>query len=72
MAEPRTRRNASGVPTDDSGTLDATPAISCAPTFASAPASVPGPLKRYMDEDLQRTTKLALELFVKGQEHGQL
>ena len=36
------------------------------------PASVPGLLGRYTDEYLQRVTKLALELLVKGQEHDQL
>ena len=88
MAGPRTRRNPplggkdelAGAPTKG----NSTPAVSCAPTPAPAqgpaptpaPASVPasaqGPPRRYMDEDLQRATKLALELFVKGQEHGQL
>ena len=85
MAGPRTRRNAGGAPTDDSGTPEPTPAVSHAPTPAPAqtpvpaqapaptpaPASVPGPPGRYTDEDLQRATKLALELFVKGQKHGQ-
>ena len=50
MAGPRTRRNAGGAPTDDSGTLDPTPAVSRAPT--PAPASAPGPQRRYTDEDL--------------------
>ena len=68
MAGPRTRRNAGGAPTDDSGTPVPTPAVSRTP----APASVPGPPGRYTDEDLQRATKLTLEFFVKGQEHGQL
>ena len=68
MAGPRTRRNAGGAPTNDSGTPKPTPAVSRAP----APAFAPGPPGRYTDEDLQRATKLALELFVKGQEHGQL
>ena len=80
MAGPRTCRNASGAPTDDSGTPKPTPAVSRvstpapaqAPAFTSAPASVPGPPGRYTDEDLQKATKLALELFVKGQEYGQL
>ena len=35
-------------------------------TSASAPASAPGPLRRYIDKELQRATKLALELFIKG------
>ena len=84
MARPRTRRNAGGASIDDSGTPVSTPAIICALTpapaqthapaqaLAPAPTSVPGPSGRYMDEELQRATKLAIELFVKGQEHGQL
>lgn len=31
-----------------------------------------GPAGRYTDDDLQRATKLALELFVKSPEYGQL
>ena len=80
MAGPRIRRNAGGAPTNDSGTPASTPALAQtpvstetpAPTQAFALASVPGPPGRYTDEDLQRATKLALESFVKGQEHGQL
>ena len=71
MAGPCTRRNAGGAPTDDNGTPVPIPAVSRAPTPVPAPASVPGPPGRYTDEDLQRATKLALESFVKGQEHGQ-
>ena len=77
MAWPRTCRNAGGASTNNSGTPEPIPAVFCAPTsapaqaLAPAPASVSGPLGRYMDEDLQRATKLALQLFVKGQEHGQ-
>ena len=43
-----------------------------------APASIlvfafaPGPPEKYTNKNLQKVTKLALELFVKGQEHGQL
>ena len=48
------------------------PAQAQAPTPTSACASVSGPPERYTDEDLQRATKLALESFVKGPEHGQL
>ena len=70
MTGPRIRRNASGAPTNDSGTFELTPAIFRAPT--PAPASDPGPLGRYTDKDLQRATNLALESFVKGQEHSQL
>ena len=72
MAGPRIRRNAGGAPTDDSGTPKPTPAISHAPTLAPAqapapaPASVPGPPGRYIDKNLHKATKLALESFVKG------
>ena len=83
MADPRTRRSprsnptptgkdelaggASGAPTKGSGTLTSTPAVSRAHT----PAPALDPQDRYADEDLQRATKLALELFAKGQEHSQ-
>ena len=69
MARPRNHRNAGGVFINNSGTLKPTPAVSRA--FIPASASIPGPPGRYTDEDLQRATKLALELFVKGQEHDQ-
>ena len=46
------------------------PAQTLAP--AQTPAPAPGPPGRYTDKDLQRATKLALESFVQGQEHGQL
>ena len=80
MAGPRTCYNAGGAPTNGSGTSEPTFAVFCvptptptqAPTPTPAPASALGSPKRYMDKDLQRTTKLVLELFVKGQEHGQL
>ena len=86
MAGRHTRRNASGAPTNNSGTFKPTPAISCAPTLAPAQtpvstqapapilasASVPGLPGRYMDKNLQKATKLALESFVKGQKYGQL
>ena len=92
MAGPRTRRNAGGVSTNNSGTSVFTHAVSCASTPAPAqtfvltevsvptqalaliptPTSTLGPPGRYIDKDLQRTTKLTLELFVKSQEHGQL
>ena len=48
------------------------PAYAFASNLALASASVLGSLGRYTDKDLQRTTKFALELFVKGQEHSQL
>ena len=81
MVGPRTRRNpppagkselAGGTPSKGSGTPTPTPATSRAPTPASAPASASGALGKYTDENLQRATKLALELFVWGQEHGHL
>ena len=75
MAGPRICHNAGGTLIDNSGTPVPTPAVSRPPTRASAqtPASapVPGPPGRYTDVDLQRAIKLALELFVKGQLHGQ-
>ena len=70
MAGPYTRCNAGKVPTNGSGTPKSTPTVSRALTPASASASCPP--ERYTDEDMQRVTKLALESFVKGQEHGQL
>ena len=88
MAELRTCRNAGRAPTNDSNTSVLTPAVSrapipapaqtpvpteaLAPTQAPASASVPGSPGRYIDKDLQKATKLALESFVKGQEHDQL
>ena len=86
MAGPRTRRNpplaggdelARGAPTKSSGTPTPTPVISRPPTPALAisptqvPALAPGPPSMYTDVDLQRATRLALELFVKSQKHGQ-
>ena len=81
MAKPRTRHNAGGAPTNDNDTPKPTPAVSraltpapaqaLAPTPAPVSSSVPGPPGRYTDKNLQRATKLALKLFVKGQEHGQ-
>ena len=49
-----------------------TPALAQAPAPILALASTPDPQGRYTDKDLQRATKLALELFVKDQEHSQL
>ena len=86
MPKPRIRCNAGGALTDDSGTpapipmsaqtsvLIKAPAPTQAPvpTLALALASVLGPPGRYTNEDLQKATMLALESFVKGQEHGQL
>ena len=84
MAGPRTRRypplsgkdELGEAPTKGNSTFAVsrtpTPALAQALAPTSAPASAPSPPERYTDEDLQRATKLALELFVKGQEHGQL
>ena len=68
MAEPRTYRNAGGAPTNDNDTLKPILVISCASTCTFVSAL--GPPERYMNKDLQRATKLALKLFVKGQKHG--
>ena len=85
MAGLRTRRNPSPGSKDELAGApiegNSIPAISRTPTSAPAQAldltlapvlaSVPGPPGRYIDEDLQRATKLALKSFVKGQKHGQ-
>ena len=70
MVKTCTRYNAGGALTNSSGTTKPTPAVSY--TFTPAFVSALGPPERYTDKDLQRATKLALELFVKGQKHGQL
>ena len=81
MAGPRIRRNpppadkdelAGGVSSEGGGIPTLTSTTSKALTPALVPASTLGPPGKYTDEDLQRATKLALELFVQGQEHGQL
>ena len=70
MAGPCTRRNASGALINDSDTPKPIPTVSCtsiftlAQAFFSAPASTPGLLRRYIDENLQKATKLALKSFV--------
>ena len=51
-------------PTDGSGTPSPTPAAFRAST--PAPALTPGPLGMYTDVDLQKASRLALDLFVKG------
>ena len=65
--------DAPGAHIKGSGTPTPTSAISSAPT--PAPAQAPAPVQTltlvpgpgpYMDADIQRATKLALELFVKG------
>ena len=63
-------RNAPGAPTKSSSISILLPAVFCVPTLAPAQAPAPGLPNLYIDEDLQRATKLALELFVKGQEYG--
>ena len=69
MAGPRTRRNAGGAPTNNNGTPVLISTVSYASTaaptqaFASAPASVLGSPGRYMDKNLQKATKMALESF---------
>ena len=86
MVGARTRRNAGGAPTNDSGTPEPISVVSCistpalaqtpapaqAPALTPAPASVPGPPRRYTDKKRQKATKLALKSFIKGQKHGQL
>ena len=49
-------------------TLDPAWLVTSRPALAFALSS----LKRYINKNLQRTIKLALELFVKGQKHDQL
>ena len=52
-------------PTNNSGTSTPTPVMSYAPTLALVPPLVPANLMaKYTNADLQRVTKLALELFV--------
>ena len=54
-------------PTNNSGTLSHTLAMSRVPTDALAPPFAPAKLvAKYIDAELQRATKLALELFVEG------
>ena len=43
-----------------------------AQAFAPVQTPVPGPPGLYTDADLQKATKLTLESFLRGQEHGQL
>ena len=82
MAGPRTRCNplsagkdklATGAPSKGSGIPNPTLAAFCTPipALTQDPAPAPGPPGIYTDVDLQKTTRLALELFVKGQEYGQ-
>lgn len=54
--------------TEGSGTLSPTPTVCSNPTFtpAQTPISALGLLNMFTDMNLQKATKLALELFVKG------
>ena len=70
MAEPRIRRNAGGVFTNDSGIPAPTSAFFRDLIPALAPASVSGSPGRYTDENLQKVNKLTLESFLKGQKYG--
>ena len=70
MAGSHTRCNAGGAFTNGSATPEPTPTISRA--LIPALASIPGPPERYTNKNLQRAIKMALELFIKGQKHGQL
>ena len=72
MAGSRTRYNAGGAFTNNSAIFVLTSAVSYTSTSALAPTSVPGPPEKYMYKNLKKAIKLALELFVKGQEHRQL
>ena len=78
MAGPHTCHNIGRDSMNSSGTPKPTSAVfrapSPTPTYALAPtpalASALGPPGRYTNKDLQRATKLALKLFVKGQKHS--
>ena len=82
MARPRTQHNllpagknelAGGALFEASDTLIPTPSASHAPSLTPAqdPTPAPGPPGMYTNVDLQRATRLALKLFVKGQKYGQ-
>ena len=58
--------------TNDSGTSSYTPAVSSVPTSVPAPLFAPTKLVvKYTNADLQKGTKLALKLFVQGQQQAQ-
>ena len=58
-------------PTDDSGTLSHTLALSRVTTPVSTlPLTLAKLMAKYTDVDLQRVTKLALKLFVQGQQQA--
>ena len=63
---------APGALTNDSGTFSYTLAVSRVPTPAPAPPPAPAKLvAKYTNADLQRATKLALKLFIQGQQQAQ-
>ena len=67
-------RSTPWAPTNDTGTFSYTPAVSRDPTPAPAPVVVPAPTEavaKYIDKDVQKTTQLALNLFIQGQEQAQ-
>lgn len=60
-----------GIPTPTSAVFCVpTPASAQTPALTQAPTQVLGSPSLYIDADLQRATKLALDLFIKGQEYG--
>lgn len=61
---------AEGAFTKDSNTSSLIPAISKTPIPALASAVTPSLLSMYINVDLQKTTRLVLELFIQSQEHG--
>ena len=61
-------RATSEAPTNDNGTPSHTSAVSYVSTPAPAPPLAPAkPVAKNTNANLQRATKLALELFVQGQ-----
>ena len=63
---------APGAPTNENGTLSHTPAVLPIPAPAPAPPlALTKLVAKYTDANLQLATKLALELFVQGQQKGQ-
>ena len=71
MAGLHIRCNASGTPNLIS-TVFCALTLAPAQTFALGTIPALSPLERYTNKDLQRASKLALKLFVKGQEYNQL
>ena len=75
---PRICCYASKILINDSGTPNFTSAISHMQTLAPTQVLTPiptfalSPLARYIDENLQKATKLAIKLFIKGQKYNQI